>query len=657
MKLSSLPHLLLLGSFLLPFLAFSQNFIEESRSGNKFRYDLKGGTTYSNPNNRFSPARIAKERSKGRGYCVKENKPWISYAILNQLAESPELFKAAHKIIVDSKPERSFFEHDPNFENASLCRVAFEITFSAGYYTYCYDENRRPTSKVNNLLFRGATNKDMIYQVHLDTVQNRIYVAEKQQGEIIEINQAYIGKVWFEPDPEDEYERPTPNPSIDLNCIEPVYFPPTAVIEPKESQGPPNSDMVFDGRLSYDTDEDSQSIQTYFWDFGDGSSSDLPNPTHSYAETGSYTVLLRVTDDEGDQDSTTAKVLIDKEAEAFKAPVAKIEKDKAAGALPLTVAFDGSTSFDQDEQGEEIVAYAWTIDGEEVSREAGFSFTFEEEKTYMIGLTVTDDEGDSAMASTEVSTYPVGGDCNCKVDSCWMMYYRIEVCGDRRDTLEKTPMRVMCPAPPQPKVSLICCNQEEDKRIELAGGTVFKRYRGQLSEYSLGATGQIRYRFKEAPKWAALVDLSVQPLRKAVPSDDRPFRWSDLRDSIDVATGLPLVWHRGTERATANLGIGAEYTPFKRLFIQGMIGSQAIFQTREASAPEKDPFNQYIGFDPQVFYGECRVGIRSTHLEIYFAYELSEENRPFTLIPANVQGGTFTPRTDKSYNAGVQILF
>jgi PKD repeat protein len=51
----------------------------------------------------------------------------------------------------------------------------------------------------------------------------------------------------------------------------------------------------------------------YSYDFGDGSTSDASNPTHSYEEEGSYTVTLTVTDDEGDSDSYSLNVEIEKD--------------------------------------------------------------------------------------------------------------------------------------------------------------------------------------------------------------------------------------------------------------------------------------------------------------------------------------------------------
>lgn len=46
-------------------------------------------------------------------------------------------------------------------------------------------------------------------------------------------------------------------------------------------------------------------ISTFFWDFGDGNTSTLRNPSHIYSQIGTYTVSLKVTDCNGVMDSLT----------------------------------------------------------------------------------------------------------------------------------------------------------------------------------------------------------------------------------------------------------------------------------------------------------------------------------------------------------------
>jgi PKD repeat protein len=57
------------------------------------------------------------------------------------------------------------------------------------------------------------------------------------------------------------------------------------------------------------TDSSSNTPQAWFWDFGDGGTSTLQNPVHTYNTSGVYTVKLVVTNNIG-QDSTTRTVTI-----------------------------------------------------------------------------------------------------------------------------------------------------------------------------------------------------------------------------------------------------------------------------------------------------------------------------------------------------------
>ncbi|QHT59374.1 PKD domain-containing protein [Paenibacillus lycopersici] len=65
-------------------------------------------------------------------------------------------------------------------------------------------------------------------------------------------------------------------------------------------------EVAFDGKRSSDNDR----IAAYSWDFGDGTTSDLAQPTHSYNSAGSYTVALTVTDPAGNAASDTMIVTV-----------------------------------------------------------------------------------------------------------------------------------------------------------------------------------------------------------------------------------------------------------------------------------------------------------------------------------------------------------
>lgn len=57
------------------------------------------------------------------------------------------------------------------------------------------------------------------------------------------------------------------------------------------------------------TDSDG-SIAAYSWDFGDGGTSDVADPSHTYAAAGTYAVTLTVTDNDGATRSATADVAV-----------------------------------------------------------------------------------------------------------------------------------------------------------------------------------------------------------------------------------------------------------------------------------------------------------------------------------------------------------
>ncbi len=58
------------------------------------------------------------------------------------------------------------------------------------------------------------------------------------------------------------------------------------------------------------TDQSVINIVTWFWNFGDSTTSNLQNPTHSYGQGGVYTVMLIVTDANGCMDTVLSEIII-----------------------------------------------------------------------------------------------------------------------------------------------------------------------------------------------------------------------------------------------------------------------------------------------------------------------------------------------------------
>ncbi len=119
-----------------------------------------------------------------------------------------------------------------------------------------------------------------------------------------------------------------------------VNQPPTAVAG--ESKRVCTGDVVvLDGGGSRDPEG---GVLRYIWDFGDGTSADIVNPTKVYEQSGTYPVTLTVEDDSGLPESTHSDRLF---VHVDQGPTADAGEDiRACAHTP--VSFDGSRSTDRD---------------------------------------------------------------------------------------------------------------------------------------------------------------------------------------------------------------------------------------------------------------------------------------------------------------------
>ena len=179
---------------------------------------------------------------------------------------------------------------------------------------------------------------------------------------------------------------------------EPPNQPPTAVAEVFVDTGEAPFTPAFSSANSSDPDG---SIVSWLWDFGDGTTSTLPNPAIKVYETpGVYTVTLTVTDNDG---ATGSDSLIITVTGGNQAPTAVASADVTSGTAPLTVNFDGSSSSDADGT---ISSYAWDFGDGNSSTAVNPSHTYSSAGTYTATLTVTDDQGavDTASITITVTT-------------------------------------------------------------------------------------------------------------------------------------------------------------------------------------------------------------------------------------------------------------
>ena len=190
--------------------------------------------------------------------------------------------------------------------------------------------------------------------------------------------------------------------------------PPVAVAGANPTSGYSPLNVNFSSAGTSDPDNDTL---TYSWNFGDGTTSTLPNPTHQYTGTGvqKFNAVLTVKDPSGA--TSTASVVVTL-GSAPPQPTIATPADGTKANIGDTINFSGS-AFDPDDGNLPASALHWSVilhheththDMLELSGVTGGSFTVQAHDTtadffYEIMLTATDSSGLSASKS--VFVYPI----------------------------------------------------------------------------------------------------------------------------------------------------------------------------------------------------------------------------------------------------------
>ena len=141
------------------------------------------------------------------------------------------------------------------------------------------------------------------------------------------------------------------------------------------------------------TDVDG-TIATCLWNFGDGSTSTDLNPTHKYADDGTYTVTLTVTDDDGAVSAPKVKQVVVTNV----APEAGFNLSPTAPTDLDTITFT-DTSTDADGT---VASWAWDFGDGATATTQSPTHKYADNGTYTVTLKVTDDDGDTDTASMQV---------------------------------------------------------------------------------------------------------------------------------------------------------------------------------------------------------------------------------------------------------------
>jgi poly(hydroxyalkanoate) depolymerase family esterase len=169
---------------------------------------------------------------------------------------------------------------------------------------------------------------------------------------------------------------------------------PNADIQASTDVASTGETVNFDGTASSDPDG---TIQSYEWDFGDGTTATGSTASHSYSATGTYTVSLTVTDDKGGTGTAAVDVQV---CDGNCPPKADITASATNVTTEDTVDFDASGSSDVDGS---IASYDWDFGDGTTATGATASHTYTSTGTYTATVTVTDDSGATDTASVDIS--------------------------------------------------------------------------------------------------------------------------------------------------------------------------------------------------------------------------------------------------------------
>lgn len=135
------------------------------------------------------------------------------------------------------------------------------------------------------------------------------------------------------------------------------------------------------------TNRSTGNITAYNWDFGDGTTSTLISPSHTFTAVGTYNVILQVTGQGGV--STVVRQITVSNPEV-PPPTASFEPEPASGQTPLSVTFRNTT------QGQ-VTQYLWDFNGDGITDSVDTSPThiFDTAGTFTVSLVAIGPGGQS----------------------------------------------------------------------------------------------------------------------------------------------------------------------------------------------------------------------------------------------------------------------
>lgn len=161
-------------------------------------------------------------------------------------------------------------------------------------------------------------------------------------------------------------------------------------------------ELEVDAKASYDPDDGK--IEWYYWWFDDGTPQ-IPTKAntyrHTYQQAGTYTVRLKVVDNDGGVDSTVKVIPTNNQP-----PLAILQVEPLAGEAPLIIHYTATNSTDPDG---EVVTYRIDFDDGTSALDSAGTHTYVTDNNYRVKLNVQDNLGqtDTTGVTVKVATPPV----------------------------------------------------------------------------------------------------------------------------------------------------------------------------------------------------------------------------------------------------------
>jgi len=193
------------------------------------------------------------------------------------------------------------------------------------------------------------------------------------------------------------------NSTIETVHVSSLTAPPAAAFIWTPTKPQAGEPVMFDASNST---PNGGEIVSYAWDFGDGVSQveSEPHVTHVFQAFGNYTVILNVTDSEGESGITMNFIWVS------ESPVADFFFEPTEPRVCTKVVFNASVSIPR---GGYIISYEWNF-GDSSPLEFGMVVThrFLNMGEYNVSLNVTDSEGKWSMKTIMLKVLPHIADLN-----------------------------------------------------------------------------------------------------------------------------------------------------------------------------------------------------------------------------------------------------